>query len=225
MKLAEVSIRRPVFAIMLIASLVVFGLVSYPRIGVDLFPNVEFPFVTVTVTYPGADPASMESKVADPLEDALNTMSGIKVLKSVSLESVAQVLIQFELEVNVDTAVQDVRDRVSGALNKLPQGIDPPVVQKFDVGAAPVMSVALSGNLPVRELTRLAEDVVKVRVQRITGVGAVDLVGGREREIHVLVDPARLAGHGQTVQQGDRWRVVHATDCRAAAHGPSIDIS
>jgi len=199
-KLAEVSIRRPVFAIMLIASLVVFGLVSYPRIGVDLFPNVEFPFVTVTVTYPGADPASMESKVADPLEDALNTMSGIKVLESVSLESVAQVLIQFELEVNVDTAVQDVRDRVSGALNKLPQGIDPPVVQKFDVGAAPVMSVALSGNLPVRELTRLAEDVVKVRVQRITGVGAVDLVGGREREIHVLVDPARLAGHGLTVQ-------------------------
>ena len=200
MKLAEVSIRRPVFAIMLIASLVVFGLVSYPRIGVDLFPNVEFPFVTVTVTYPGADPASMESKVADPLEDALNTMSGIKVLKSVSLESVAQVLIQFELEVDVDTAVQDVRDRVSGALNKLPTGIDPPVVQKFDVGAAPVMSVALSGNLPVRELTRLAEDVVKVRVQRITGVGAVDLVGGREREIHVLVDPARLAGHGLTVQ-------------------------
>jgi HAE1 family hydrophobic/amphiphilic exporter-1 len=199
-KLAEVSIRRPVFAIMLIASLVVFGLVSYPRIGVDLFPNVEFPFVTVTVTYPGADPASMESKVADPLEDALNTMSGIKVLKSVSLESVAQVLIQFELEVDVDTAVQDVRDRVSGALNKLPTGIDPPVVQKFDVGAAPVMSVALSGNLPVRELTRLAEDVVKVRVQRITGVGAVDLVGGREREIHVLVDPARLAGHGLTVQ-------------------------
>jgi hydrophobic/amphiphilic exporter-1 (mainly G- bacteria), HAE1 family len=199
-KIAEISIRRPVFAIMLIASLVVFGLVSYPRIGVDLFPNVEFPFVTVTVTYPGADPASIESKIADPLEDALNTMSGIKVLKSVSLESVAQILIQFELEVNVDTAVQDVRDRVSGALNKLPTGIDPPVVQKFDVGAAPVLSLALSGNMPVRDLTKLAEDVVKVRVQRITGVGAVDLVGGREREIHVLVDAARLAGHGLTVQ-------------------------
>ena len=114
MKLADVSIRRPVFAIMLIASLMVFGLVSYPRIGVDLFPNVEFPFVTVTVVYPGGDPASMESKVADPLEEALNTMSGIKVLKSINLESVTQVLIQFELEVKVDTAVQDVRDRVSG---------------------------------------------------------------------------------------------------------------
>jgi HAE1 family hydrophobic/amphiphilic exporter-1 len=200
MKLAEVSIRRPVFAIMMIAALVVFGMVSYPRIGVDLFPNVEFPFVTVTVTYPGADPASMETKVADPLEEALNTMSGIKVLKSISLESVAQILIQFELEVNVDTAVQDVRDRVSATLSKLPTGIDPPMVQKFDVGAAPIMSVALSGALPPRELTRIADDVVKARIQRISGVGSVDLVGGREREIHVLVDPARLAGVALTVE-------------------------
>jgi HAE1 family hydrophobic/amphiphilic exporter-1 len=200
MKLADISIRRPVFAIMMIASLMVFGLVSYPKIGVDLFPNVEFPFVTVTVVYPGADPASMESKVADPLEEALNTMSGIKVLKSISLESVAQILIQFQLEVKVDTAVQDVRDRVSATLSKLPAGLDPPVVQKFDVGAAPVMSLALSGALPIRDLTKLADDLVKTRVQKIPGVGAVDLVGGREREIHVLVDPARLAGHGLTVQ-------------------------
>jgi HAE1 family hydrophobic/amphiphilic exporter-1 len=199
-KLADVSIRRPVFAFMMIAALVVFGLVSYPRIGVDLFPNVEFPFVTVTVVYPGADPASMESKVADPLEESLNTMSGIKFLKSISLESVAQILIQFQLEVDVDTAVQDARDRVQATLRRLPQGIEPPVVQKFDVGAAPVMSVALAGKLPARELTRLADDVVKNKVQQVPGVGAVDLVGGREREIHVLVDPARLGGHGLTVQ-------------------------
>ena len=201
MKIADISIRRPVFAIMLIAALVVFGLVSYPRIGVDLFPNVEFPFVTVTVVYPGADPGSMESKVADPLEESLNTMSGIKVLKSISLESVAQVLIQFELEVKVDTAVQDVRDRVSAALSQLPEGVEPPVVQKFDVGAAPVLSVALAGKIPIRDLTHLADEVVKPAVQRIPGVGAVDLVGGREREIHVLVDPARLEGVGLTVQE------------------------
>src|SRR5262245_51943734 len=201
MKLADVSIKRPVFAIMMIASLLVFGVVSSPRIGVDLFPNVEFPFVTVTVVYPGADPASMESKVADPLEEALNTMSGIKVLKSTSLESVTQILIQFELEVKVDVAVQDVRDRVSAALRRLPANVEPPTVQKFDVGAAPVMSVSLSGNLPARELTRMANDVVKARIQRIPGVGAVDLVGGRDREIHVLVDPARLEGHGLTVQE------------------------
>src|SRR6185369_917417 len=156
-KLAEISIRRPVFAVMMVLSLVVFGVVAYGKIGVDLFPNVEFPVVTVTVVYPGADPASMESKVADPLEEALNTMSGIKFLKSTSLESVCQIIIQFELEVKADVAAQDVRDRVSTTLRKLPTGIDPPVVQKFDVGAAPVMSLALSGNLPVRELTRLAD--------------------------------------------------------------------
>jgi hydrophobic/amphiphilic exporter-1 (mainly G- bacteria), HAE1 family len=199
-KIAEVSIRRPVFAVMMIASLVVFGLVAWPRVGVDLFPNVEFPIVTVTVVYPGADPASMETKVADPLEEALNTMSGIKILRSVNLESVCQVIIQFELEVKVDVAIQDVRDRVSATLRRLPNGIDPPVIQKFDVGAAPIMAIALSGEIAPRELTRLADDVVKERIQRIAGVGAVDLVGGREREIHVLVDPAKLAGVGLTVQ-------------------------
>jgi HAE1 family hydrophobic/amphiphilic exporter-1 len=201
MKLAEVSIKRPVFAIMMIASLLVFGLVSYPKIGVDLFPNVEFPFVTVTVVYPGADPASMESKVADPLEEALNTMSGIKVLKSINLESVCQILIQFQLEVKTDIAVQDVRDRVSSTLRKLPVGIDPPVVQKFDVGAAPVLSVALSSDkLAHRDLTKFADDVVKTRIQKLPGVGSVDLVGGRDREIHVLVNPGALEGRGLTVQ-------------------------
>ena len=144
MKLADISIRRPVFAVMLIGAMVVFGVVSYPRIGVDLFPNIEFPVVTVTVTYPGADPASMESKVADPIEESLNTMSGIKILRSVNLESVTQVIIQFEFEVDREEAVQEVRDRVAAVQKQLPAGIDPPVIQKFDVGAAPIMSVAQS---------------------------------------------------------------------------------
>jgi hydrophobic/amphiphilic exporter-1 (mainly G- bacteria), HAE1 family len=199
-KIAEISIRRPVFAVMMIAALLVFGLVSYPRIGVDLFPNVEFPVVTVTVVYPGADPSSMESKVADPIEEALNTMSGIKILRSVNLESVTQVIVQFELEVDREVAIQEVRDRLSAVTRQLPVGIEPPVVQKFDVGAAPIMSLALSGDLAPRELTRIAEDVVKERIQRLGGVGAVELVGGREREIQVLVDPGRLAGLGLTVE-------------------------
>jgi HAE1 family hydrophobic/amphiphilic exporter-1 len=199
-KLADVSIRRPVFAVMLIASLLVFGLLSYPKIGVDLFPNVEFPFVTVTIVYPGADPASMESKVADPVEEALNSMSGIKTLKSINLEGVTQVLIQFELNVNREAATQEVRDRVAAIQRTLPSGIDTPVVQKFDVGAAPIMSVALSGDLPPRQLFKLADDVVKDRIQRLPGVGAVELVGGRDREIQIMVHPAQLAGLGLTVQ-------------------------
>ncbi|HEU5057592.1 MAG TPA: efflux RND transporter permease subunit [Kofleriaceae bacterium] len=200
MKIAEISIRRPVFAMVLIGVFIVLGLFSYPRVGVDLFPNVDFPFVTVTVTYPGADPASMESKVADPIEEAVNTMSGIKVLRSVNVESVSQVFIQFDLEVDVDQATQDVRDRVSSILSILPEGIDPPKVQKLDVGSAPIMSVALSGKLEPRELTRLADDVVKDRIQRINGVGAVELIGGREREIHVLIRPDDLTGLGYTVE-------------------------
>jgi hydrophobic/amphiphilic exporter-1 (mainly G- bacteria), HAE1 family len=199
MKIADVSIRRPVFAAMMMAALLVFGLVAYPRIGVDLFPNVEFPFVTVTVVYPGADPASMESKVADPLEEAINTLSGIEVLRSVNLESVTQVMVQFSLDVDVDRAVQEVRDRVSSVQRQLPAGTEPPVVDKFDIGAAPIMSLALSGDLPVKELTKIAEDVVKDRVQRLQGVGAVDLVGARQREIHVEVDPAKLSGLSLTV--------------------------
>lgn len=194
MRVAEVSIRRPVFAVMLVSVMLVFGLLAYPRIGVDLFPNVEFPIVTVLVVYPGADPETMESKVADPIEEKLNTLGGIKVLRSVNLESVTQVVVQFELEVSVDRAVQDIRDKISEVQRSLPEGIDPPVVQKFDVGATPVMAVALSGNMGPRELTDLADDVVKERVQRVPGVGVVDLVGGRERQIKVVIEPAKLAG-------------------------------
>jgi hydrophobic/amphiphilic exporter-1 (mainly G- bacteria), HAE1 family len=194
MRLADVSIRRPVFAAMLIMALLVFGALAYPRIGVDLFPNVEFPVVTVTVVYPGADPETMESKVADKIEERINTLAGIKVLRSVNLESVTQVIVQFELEVPVEQAMQDIRDKMSEIQRDLPQGIDPPTVQKFDVGAAPIMAVALSGNLGPRALTHLADKVVKERIQRIPGVGGVDLVGGRERQIKVLVDPAKLAG-------------------------------
>jgi hydrophobic/amphiphilic exporter-1 (mainly G- bacteria), HAE1 family len=198
MKIAEISIRRPVFALMMMVALVVFGVFSYPRVGVDLYPNVEFPFATVVVVYPGADPVSMEDKVAKPIEDALSSMSGIKLLMSQSRESVTLVMIQFELSVDRDQAVQDVRDRISAIQALLPSGIEPPTIQKMDVGAIPIMSVALSGNLPPRDLTELADDFVKERIQRIEGVGNVEVVGGRRREIHVEIDPGNLAARGLT---------------------------
>lgn len=200
MRLADVSIRRPVFAVMLIAAMVVFGILSYPKVGVDLFPNVEFPIVTVTVVYPGGDPETMESKVADPIEEKINTLSGIKVLRSVNLESVTQVIVQFELEVNVDRAMQDIRDKMSEIASTLPPQAEPPKIQKFDVGAAPVMGIALYGPLGPRALTELADDVVKERIQRIPGVGGVDVIGGRERQIKVLVEPSKLSGMGLTVE-------------------------
>jgi HAE1 family hydrophobic/amphiphilic exporter-1 len=198
-KLAEISIRRSVFAAMLIAALMVFGLFALPRIGVELFPSVEFPIVTTTVIYPGADPATMESKVADPIEEALQSLSGVKRMSSRNYEGVTTVILEFKLDVDGNQALQDVRDKVAAIERELPNGIDPPVIQKMDIGAAPVLSVALAGDLPIRDLTKLAKDEVKQRLQQVPGVGTVDLIGGREREIKVLVDPARMTGFGLTV--------------------------
>jgi HAE1 family hydrophobic/amphiphilic exporter-1 len=199
-RIANVSIKRPIFALMMTVALVVFGLFSYPKVGIDLFPNVEFPFVSVVVVYPGADPVSMETKVAKPIEDALSSMAGIKMMQSINLESTTQVLIQFELDVDRDQATQDVRDRISGIDAQLPEGIDSINIQKFDVGAMPVMGVALSApdSVSPRELTDLADDVVKERIQRINGVGNVQIVGGRPREIHVQIDAAALDARGLT---------------------------
>jgi len=200
MNLASVSIRRPVFATMLIAAFMVFGLVSYKKIGVDLIPNVEFPFVVITVTYPGTDPGTMERDVADKVEEAVNSLGGIRSLKSFNLESVTQVLIEFELEVKAEQAVQDVRDKVSRILKDLPAGADPPVIEKFDPNSQPIMAVALAGDLPIRRLTYLADKVVKERLQRINGVGSVEIIGGRDREIQVYIDPEKLNGLNLTVQ-------------------------
>lgn len=195
----KVFIRRPVFTSMLILAAVVFGIFAFPRIGVDQFPDVEFPVVTVTVVRAGADPESMENDVADPLEEAINTLSGLEVLKSINVESVTQIVVQFELGKSVDVAAQEVRDRVQSQLMNLPDDIEAPVVEKFDIGSAPIMTLALSGPLPIEELTRIAEDQLKPLLQQQNGVGSVEIVGGREREIRVEVDPARLRSYGLSV--------------------------
>ncbi len=208
MKLADVSIRRPVFATMLVLAMVVFGAIGYMRVGVDLFPNVEFPFVTVTSIYPGADPEAVETKVVTKIEDAVAGISGIKALRSVSLENVGQVILQFVLEKDGDLAAQEVRDKVSAVLRELPKEVESPVVAKFDIGAAPIMSVVLSGRRSIREVTQLADDVVKPRLQKILGVGGVEVVGGRKREIQVWVQADRLAKYRMAV--GDVFAALAA---------------
>lgn len=199
MKLADISIRRPVLATVMVAVLVVFGLVAYPGIGVDLFPEVEFPIVTVTAVYPGADPETVESRVIDKLEESLSTINGIKTLRSTSAENVGVLFIQFELERKADQAVQDVRDKIAVAQRQLPPDLEPPIVEKFDVGAAPVMYLAVAGSVPPRELSRIADDVVKQKIQTLQGVGGVELVGSQDREIHVWLEPERLDTYGLSV--------------------------
>jgi HAE1 family hydrophobic/amphiphilic exporter-1 len=196
-KIAQIAIKRPIFAFMVLMVPIVFGLMAYPRIGVEQFPSVEFPVVTVVAVYPGADPSSMETKVSKPIEDALSSMGGIKTLQSFNVESVTQVVIEFQLEIDADKAAQGVRDRLATIPN-LPRELETPKVQKFDFGAQPIMSLALSGTLSPRDLTKLAEDVVKQRLGQVKGVGNIDIVGGRPREIHVVIDPARLAARGLT---------------------------
>jgi hydrophobic/amphiphilic exporter-1 (mainly G- bacteria), HAE1 family len=189
-------IRRPIFTSMLLLAVVVFGLFAYPKIGVDQMPDVDFPIVTITTVLPGADPETVEKNVSKPLEEALNTLSGLETLRSSNFESVSLVVIRFDLGRNVDVAAQDVRDAVQATLSKLPTEIETPVVQKLDMGAQPIVQLAFSGPLPIEELTRLAEDELKPSLQRIPGVGAVDVVGGQKREIAVVVDPVRLRSHG-----------------------------
>ena len=198
MKIADVCIRRPVFASVLIGTMVVFGLVAYRDIGVDLFPDVEFPVVTVTAVYPGADPETIESKVIEPLEEAVGSVAGIDFMQATAQDNVGVMIVQFVLERDGDEAAQDVREKVAAAQPNLPADMEPPVVQKFDIGAAPILQLALGGELSPRELTRLADDVVKARLQTVAGVGSVELIGKREREIHAWLDPEALEQYGLT---------------------------
>ncbi|WP_164006960.1 efflux RND transporter permease subunit [Pyxidicoccus trucidator] len=204
----QTFIKHSVFTVMLMAAVVVFGLFAFPRIGVDQYPNVDIPVVTVTTLMPGADPESVEKNVTTPLEEALNTVNGVDELNSINLENVSQVTISFKLGTDVDVAAQDVRDRVQATLRSLPDDIETPVVEKFDIGAAPILTLSLSGSLPIEELTRVAEDVVKPSLQSQAGVGSISVVGGREREIQLVVDPQRLRGYGLAI--GDVSQALQA---------------
>ncbi|MCL2012738.1 MAG: efflux RND transporter permease subunit [Cystobacterineae bacterium] len=192
-------ISRPVFTCMLMAAVVVFGLVSFPRIGVDQLPNIDIPVVTVTTLLPGADPESMEKNVSKPLEDALSSLNGVDELKSISLDSVSQLIVFFKLETNLDTAAQDVRDRIQSALRNLPKDVEMPVVEKIDLDSAPILMLSLTGPLPIEALTRAAEDILKPALEAQVGVGSVDVVGGRKREIQLVVEPQSLRGHGLSI--------------------------
>ncbi len=201
MKLADVSIKRPVFALMMVMALVVLGLFSYHRLGVDLFPNVDFPFVVINTTLKGAGVEEIETSITKPIEEAVNTIAGIEDLNSTSFEGLSQVVISFDIDKDPDVAAQEVRDNVSRILRELPQGTDPPVIQKLDPGSIPVVSVAVRGTLPLREITEIAKKKVKEPLETLKGVGRVRLVGGREREIHVIINPLKLAAYRLTINQ------------------------
>jgi HAE1 family hydrophobic/amphiphilic exporter-1 len=195
MKIADTSIRRPVFAVMLIGGLVVFGVIAIPRLGVDLFPRVEFPIVTVTTILEGAAPETVEREVTQILEEQINTIEGIRTLRSQSTDTLSIVFVEFDLEYEIQVKAQEVRDRVAAARADLPRDIEPPVIERVDPDATPVLAVMLSGPHSIRALSEFADKRLKPRLERIPGVGSVRLVGDRPREVRIWIDPIRLSGY------------------------------
>ena len=199
MILSDFSVRRPVAATMLITSLLVLGIFCYLRLGLDLFPEFELPTVTVTTTLAGAGPEEIETTITKPIEEVVNTISGIDEIRSMTLEGLSRVVVFFELERKVDAAAQDVRSKVATIAADLPEGTDPPIVDKFDINAAPVLYLTITGDRTLKELTEIAKKQVKERLEGLIGVGAIDLLGSREREIQVDVTADRLQAYGLTV--------------------------
>ena len=194
MNLYDIAIRRPVFTVMSMVALVVFGVLGYQTLPINLLPSIDFPMVTVITLLPGASPEVMESDVTDVIESAVNTIEGIDQITSYSGQGVSQVTVMFTTERDVDIAAQDVRDKVSGAVGQLPLDAEPPIVQKFDVNTQPMLWMALAG-LDARELSDYAEQVVKPQLQSVPGVGNVLVPGFREPMIRIWIDRDRLAAH------------------------------
>ncbi len=197
--LAKLCVRRPVFATMLVMSLVVVGVFCYFSLGVDLFPKVDIPTVAVIISNPGASPEEIETEISRKVEDAVNTISQIDEVRSTSSEGQSLVLIQFDLSKNGDIAAQEVQNKVNLIIPQLPETAKQPIVQKFDPDAAPIMQIAVSAPRSLRDVTLIADKQIKQKLENAKGVGQITIVGGATREIHVLVDPDRLRAYKLTV--------------------------
>lgn len=199
MKLTEISLKRPVFATVTILALVVLGLFSYMSLNVDEYPDVEFPVVAVTVNYPGASPEQVASKVTQKVEETVSVVPGVEHITSTVREGSSTTVIQFTMETSAATAAQDVRDKVGRLAGVLPQDADAPIVTRFDPMELPIASIALTGSVSQRELTVIAKDAVVKRLEAVSGVAAVNMQGGLDREIQIQLDSDKIAAYGLTI--------------------------
>ena len=200
MKLADVSIKRPVFATMMIFALIVLGLFSYFKLNVDLYPDIDIPFVVITTVLPGAGPEQIETDVTKKIEDAVNPVAGVDYIQSTSQENLSLVIIAFKLEIDGKSAAQDVREKIAAIRANLPTEIKDPVIQRYDAQSFPIFSLTVSGNKSPKDITTFTKDVVKKRLENIPGVGSVDLVGGAEKEVQIEIDASRMAAYNLSVQ-------------------------
>src|ERR1035438_188033 len=197
--LAQLCVRRPVFATMLILSLVVVGIFSYFTLGVDLFPKVDIPTCVVIVSNPGASPEEIETEISKKVEDAVNTISQVDEVRSTSSEGQSMVTIQFELSKNGDVAAQEVQNKVNLIVPNLPQTAKQPVLFRSDPDATPILQIAVSAPRSLRDVTLIADKQIKQKLENAAGVGEITIVGGARREIHVEVDPDRLRSYDLTI--------------------------
>ncbi|MDQ8037172.1 MAG: efflux RND transporter permease subunit, partial [Pedobacter sp.] len=202
MWLTRISISNPVFAAMMMMALMVFGIFAYRDIGVEEFPDISFPFVVVTTTYPGASPEVVESDLTRKIEDSVNTIAGVKQVFSYSFEGRSMVFIEFYLDVPIPTAVQDVRDKVALVKVEFRDEVDEPIIERYDPASMPVLSYAFtSDTLSPREVSTYVDQRIKKRFQTVTGVGKVDIIGAVKREVRVYVKPDRLRALNVGVDQ------------------------
>jgi len=198
--ISEICIRRPVFTWVLIAIPAVLGLVAYSELAVDLFPKVEFPVASITATLPGASAEEIETTVTKPLEEAINTVSGLDEIQSVSREGACTIIVKFVLEKDIDVAVQEIRDKIAAIQLQLPEDMDAPIVNKFDLDASPIMTIAVSGRRDEREVTELAKRRIQEVLQTVPGVGSIFLSGGRSRAINVILNVDQLNAYNLSVE-------------------------
>jgi HAE1 family hydrophobic/amphiphilic exporter-1 len=202
--LAALCVKRPVFATVLILSLTVIGAFAFTLLGVDRFPKIDFPTILVTTVQPGAAPEQVETEITDKIEEAVNTISGIDELRSVSSEGVSQTIIVFLLDKNADVAAQEVRDKVNGVLPLLPKTVQQPRVDRFDPDASPVLTISLTAKKSVRDITEYADKTLRRQLESVNGVGQVLVLGGRQRQINVWLDADRLRAYNLTVTDVSR---------------------
>ena len=201
MFLSRASVRRPIAMSCFLIMLVLFGINSWDQLGLDAFPNVEIPYVTVTTVYPGASPAEIEVDVAKRLEDAVGTIDGLKTMNTTCMENVCQITLEFQLGQSVDVAAQDVRERIDKIRKELPADIEQPEISKFDPNATPVITLMLTGDLPVDKLYDYADETLANRLSVISGVAEIQLSGGEPLELRVTLDKEKLTAAGITVSQ------------------------
>src|SRR5215471_17281810 len=204
MTLAELCVKRPVFAVMLITFLVVLGIFSFRDLGVDLFPKADPATVTITIRLPGATSEEVTTQVVLPLEEAISTISGLDELNSQASEGNARITCKFLLEREIESAAQDVREKVAGAIRRLPPNILPPIIQKADPDSDPVIGLVVAGDKNLRETTEIADKEIKRVLETVDGVGEVSMTGGRERQIRIFADAEKLNAHNITISQLQR---------------------